>query len=112
MLPENWDSMSPDEKFEARLGAWKSTEGKDFETPEAAKAYEERAQRLADVLEPHELVRLEGVARFRRRQRAGEAVRSLGELEAEGHYVWPFDFNVGNRIADNGGLEPDLLQMD
>ena len=51
MLPENWDSMSPDEKFEARLGAWKSTEGKDFETPEAAKAYEERAQRLADVIQ-------------------------------------------------------------
>ena len=23
MLPENWDSMSPDEKFEARLGAWR-----------------------------------------------------------------------------------------
>jgi uroporphyrinogen-III decarboxylase len=50
MLPENWGTMTPDEKFEARLAAWLSTEGKPFETKEAAEAYRTRAQRLADVI--------------------------------------------------------------
>lgn len=51
MLAENWDMMTPDEKFEARLAAWTSTEGKAFATPEAAALYEERAKRLADVVQ-------------------------------------------------------------
>lgn len=51
MLPENWNALSPDEKFQARLSAWMSTEGKPFKTPEAAAAYETRARRLADVIQ-------------------------------------------------------------
>ncbi|MBN1286703.1 MAG: uroporphyrinogen decarboxylase [Anaerolineae bacterium] len=50
MLPENWKTMTPDERFEARLAGWLSTEGKPFETEEAAKAYRTRAQRFADVI--------------------------------------------------------------
>lgn len=50
MLPANWNKMTADEKFQARVAAWISTEGKPFATPEAAKAYQERAQRYADVV--------------------------------------------------------------
>jgi uroporphyrinogen-III decarboxylase len=50
MLPANWDTLSSDEKFEARLGAWMSSEGKEFKSREAAEAYEKRAKRLADVI--------------------------------------------------------------
>ncbi|HEY3343684.1 MAG TPA: uroporphyrinogen decarboxylase family protein [Anaerolineaceae bacterium] len=51
MLPANWNKMTADEKFQARLSLWLSTEGKPFATPEAAKAYQERAQRYADVVQ-------------------------------------------------------------
>jgi uroporphyrinogen-III decarboxylase len=51
MLPENWNTMTPDEKFEARLSAWASPEGKEFATPEAAEAYRTRAQRFADIIQ-------------------------------------------------------------
>lgn len=50
MLPENWNTLTPDEKFEARLVGWQSTEGRSFATPEAAQTYQRRAQRLKDVI--------------------------------------------------------------
>jgi Uroporphyrinogen decarboxylase (URO-D) len=50
MLPENWNKMTADEKFEFRLAGWAGTEGKPFATPEAAQAYSERAKRYIDVL--------------------------------------------------------------
>jgi len=50
MLPENWKKMTPDEKFEARLAGWISTEGKAFATPAAAQGYQERAKRYAAAL--------------------------------------------------------------
>ncbi|MBN2029869.1 uroporphyrinogen decarboxylase [bacterium] len=49
-LPDNWNTMTPDEKLDARIKNWISTEDKAFETPEAAKKYKERAQRYADVV--------------------------------------------------------------
>lgn len=50
MLPDNWSQMTPDQKLDFRLAGWIATEGKPFATPEAAQAYWERAQRLADVV--------------------------------------------------------------
>ena len=50
MLPENWDSLTPEERMEARLAGWMSTEDKEFATEEAARVYEERARRLRDVI--------------------------------------------------------------
>ena len=49
-LPDHWNTMTPDEKLDARIKNWISTEDKAFETPEAAKKYQERAQRYADVV--------------------------------------------------------------
>jgi hypothetical protein len=51
MLPENWNELTSDEKFEARFEAWMSTEGKEFKTPEVAQNYQLRAQRLKDVIQ-------------------------------------------------------------
>ena len=50
MRPENWNQMTPDDKYEARLAGYVSTEGKPFATPQAAKAYRERAQRFVDIV--------------------------------------------------------------
>ena len=50
MLPDNWNTMTPDQKLEARLAAWASTEGKPFESPKVAEGYARRAKRFADVL--------------------------------------------------------------
>jgi len=50
MLPDNFATLSPEQKLEARLAAWISTEGKPFASPEAAEAYRLRAQRHADVI--------------------------------------------------------------
>ncbi len=50
MLPENFASLTPEQKLEARLADWVSTEGKPFATHEAADRYRARAQRYADVI--------------------------------------------------------------
>jgi hypothetical protein len=51
MLPGSWNTLTPDEKFEARLAGWQSTKGKSFATPEAAQTYQRRAQRLKDIIQ-------------------------------------------------------------
>lgn len=50
MLPENWNHLKPDDKFDARLDGWASREGKEFATDDAATAYERRGRRLADAI--------------------------------------------------------------
>jgi hypothetical protein len=50
MLPENWNKLTANEKFEARLNGWASTADKQFATPEAAQGYTVRAKRLVDVV--------------------------------------------------------------
>jgi hypothetical protein len=50
MSPQNWNKMTPDERMESRLASFLSTEDKPFATPEAAKAYQERAQRWVDIV--------------------------------------------------------------
>ena len=51
MLPENFASLAPEQKLEARLADWISTEGKPFASSEAAEKYRARAQRYADVIQ-------------------------------------------------------------
>ena len=51
MLPENFASLTPEQKLEARLADWMSTEGKPFASSEAAEKYRARAQRYADVIQ-------------------------------------------------------------
>ncbi len=50
MLPDNFASLTQEEKIDARLADWASTEGKPFASPEAADQYQLRAQRYADVI--------------------------------------------------------------
>ncbi len=50
MLPDNWDSLNPQERMEARLAKWTSAAGRQFASEEAACGYEQRAGRLADVI--------------------------------------------------------------
>jgi uroporphyrinogen-III decarboxylase len=51
MFPENWNKMSAEEKYQARMAAWLEARDVQFATPEAAKAYRERIQRFRDALE-------------------------------------------------------------
>ena len=48
-LPDNWKQMTPEEKRKYRLDLFQSTEGIDFVSQEAKKAYELRAKRQVDV---------------------------------------------------------------
>lgn len=50
MLPENWKTLTSDEKLAARFASWISTEGKPFASPEVAQAYQRRAERYRDVV--------------------------------------------------------------
>jgi uroporphyrinogen-III decarboxylase len=50
MLPDNFASLTQEEKIDARLADWASTEGKPFASPEAAEKYQLRARRYADVI--------------------------------------------------------------
>jgi len=51
IYPENWKSLSSDEKQEARLAHWISGGGIKFATAEAEETYKRRAQRVKDILQ-------------------------------------------------------------
>ncbi len=50
IYPENWNSLSPDEKMQARFDYWLSGAGTKFATDEAEKTYRERVQRIIDII--------------------------------------------------------------
>lgn len=50
MLPDNFASLSPDEKMEARFAGWLSIEDKEFASREAALAYERRTRRYYEII--------------------------------------------------------------
>ncbi len=51
IYPENWESLSPDEKMKARFTHWLSGAGWKFATAEAEKGYKQRVQRIKDIVE-------------------------------------------------------------
>jgi len=50
IYPENWKTLSPEEKQDVRLAHWISGGGIKFANTKAEEAYKERAQRVKDVL--------------------------------------------------------------
>lgn len=57
-FPENWATMTGDEKYQFFANGYASTEGKAFESPEIAEKFSKRAQRFLDVIalkEPDEV---------------------------------------------------------
>jgi uroporphyrinogen-III decarboxylase len=48
------EPQTAQEKFEARVAAWLSTDGKPFESEEIARAYQERAKRFLDIVDLQE----------------------------------------------------------
>lgn len=44
--PANWNKLKPEEKKKLRMDYWESAEGVEFVSPEAERAYRERAKRL------------------------------------------------------------------
>ena len=51
IYPENWNSLSPDEKMEARFDYWISGAGVKFETAKAEESYRQGAQRIKDIIQ-------------------------------------------------------------
>lgn len=51
VYPENWNSLSTDEKMEARFEHWISGAGIKFATAEAEKTYRRRTQRIKDIVQ-------------------------------------------------------------
>jgi uroporphyrinogen-III decarboxylase len=49
--PENWNSLTAEEKRNIRLDSWVRGEGTTFDSPEAQAKYRERATRFRDALE-------------------------------------------------------------
>lgn len=49
--PDNWSSLTAEQKRKLRLDAWVSGEGIQFDSPEAKANYQKRAQRFRDALE-------------------------------------------------------------
>ena len=50
-MEKKWEEMSADERQEAVFAKWISPEGVEFASPEAEKAYKERATRLKDAIQ-------------------------------------------------------------
>ncbi len=49
--PDNWNSLTAEQKRKIRLDAWVRGDGKQFDSPEAKVKYQERAKRFRDALE-------------------------------------------------------------
>jgi hypothetical protein len=58
VIADGWVARTADERFEARMRAWREPAGVDFATPEAAAAYAERAGMIRDVVELKRPVRV------------------------------------------------------
>jgi len=54
-MEKKWEEMSSDERQEAQLQKWVSAEGVKFVSPQAEKAYKERATRLKDAIQMKKL---------------------------------------------------------
>lgn len=50
-MPDNWKSLTPEEKRKQRLDAWIRGDGIQFDSPKAQAKYKERATRFRDALE-------------------------------------------------------------
>jgi hypothetical protein len=50
-MEENWQKLSPEEKFEKRLASWLSPEGVEFVSKEAEAAYKGRVTRIVDAIQ-------------------------------------------------------------
>lgn len=50
MTASNWERLTPDERFEARMAEWLSADGIEFASPQVAETYRLRAQRLKDAI--------------------------------------------------------------
>ncbi len=50
-MEKQWEAMTADEKQEAMFAQWLSPQGVEFASPEAEKAYKERATRLKDAIQ-------------------------------------------------------------
>ena len=48
--PENWSTLTPEERRQARYASWLSTEGRNFSNPEAEKVYRRNTRRVVDVM--------------------------------------------------------------
>jgi len=50
-MERKWEELSPDEKREALFQRWLSPQGVEFKSPQAEKAYKERATRIKDAVQ-------------------------------------------------------------
>ena len=48
--PENWSTLTPEQRRAARYASWMSTEGRNFSNPEAEKVYRRNTKRVVDVM--------------------------------------------------------------
>ena len=51
MFTDDWDQLTPDQRFEARMGAWLEPQGVEFAGEDARAAYRERVTMLRDAIE-------------------------------------------------------------
>jgi len=51
MFTHDWDTLTADQRFEARMRAWREPDGVEFVTPEAAAAYRERVGMIRAAVE-------------------------------------------------------------
>lgn len=104
MMPDNWNEMSSDEKMEARLQAWISTEGKPFATEEAAALYRERAERLAAIIKLEQPDRVPCFSNF------GEYVAKYGGVTS-GDMFYDYDKAVEAMIKFHKDFDLDYQAM-
>ncbi|MEE8414108.1 MAG: uroporphyrinogen decarboxylase family protein [Dehalococcoidales bacterium] len=115
-LPENWRQLNPEEKRAYRLNNYLDTQGKNFISPAAEKAYKIRAQRMVDVVNvqepdrvpvnlpvgslPLSLAGLNSYTAFHDQQKAIEAYAKFNE-----QYSDELEIFVGSGVTSGRALE-------
>ena len=102
--PANWNKLKPEEKKKIRMDYWEKAEGVEFVSPEAEKAYRERAHRLRqcyDLSYPDRPVADVGAAEYAMRRCGLDGVDMLYHHEK----------TVEPMIAFHEEFQPDTAQM-
>src|SRR5512133_2145930 len=97
--PANWNKLSPIEKKKLRMDDWEKSEGVQFVSPEAEKAYRERAHRLRqvyDLAHPDRPVADPSASEYAMRRAGLDGVDRLYHHEKTGEPIVKFheDFNI------------------
>ncbi len=117
-FPDNWKTLTADERYDFLIKAYISTDGRDFDTPEAAQGYQRRAQRLADIIAlkepdriPNILVADSFILKYGGATEKDAWYNPMKVLKASQKYIRDFELDYANVAPVYPGKVCDLFGL-